>query len=403
VDADRNEYVIALDLGTSMTRCLIAEIDTEADRLAVVGRGEVPSLGMRRGEVVEIAKAKFAVRQAIAAAEEQAKIEVKSLLISAGSRHVDFVGPSGYVGITREDRTVHARDVRAVLADAAKSPLPSGTVALESLVRSYAVEDVRHVRNPVGMRGSRLDVFLHVITDARTPVENLSACVDTEKHHIEQHVFPAYAAAEAVLSDDERKLGVAVVDIGAGTTRILMYLDSEPVFTSVVAIGGDHLTNDIAVGMDLKLGEAAELKEAHALVGATRLNKTIKFRRVAKDFEYEIDPRRLQTIVDCRVEEIFDIVRREMLRACVRPGAVRVVLTGGASRLPGIEELAASKLGCPVSIGRPRHPAFDRMGPDMATVAGMLLVGRKVLREQQVPAERPSTLARFAGWLGQFF
>jgi cell division protein FtsA len=403
MDADRNEYVIGLDLGTARTRCLIAEIEPGSDAIRIAGRGDEQSRGMRRGEVVETAAAAYGVRKAIAAAEEQAGLEVKSLLLSAGSRHVDFVSPSACVGITREDRTVQRRDVRSVLESAGRIPLQHDTVALETLVRSYAVEDVRHVRNPVGMRGTRLEAFLHVITDHRAPVENLSACVDADRHRVEQHVFPAYAAAEAVLGDDERKLGAAVVDIGAGTTRILIYADSEPIFSSVVAIGGDHLTNDIAVGMDMNLAEAADLKEAHAAVGPARLNKPVTFRRAGKGFEYSIDPRRLRAIVDCRVGEMLDIVRRELLRAGVRPAAVRIVLTGGTSRLPGLSEFAASRLGCPASVGRPRHPAFAGMGPELATAAGMLLVGRKVLHEQQVPMERPGALSRVMGWLLQFF
>jgi cell division protein FtsA len=400
-NAVSSEFVVALDVGSSRIRCLIGEYQEEA--LRVVGRGIEQSRGIRRGEVIDLAAATYAVNRAIRAAEEQANVQVQTLFLAAGSRHVNFFNNRVCIGITREDRTINLRDKQKVLAKAKDIPVREDTLPLGTLVCSYAVDDVRQVREPVGMHGTRLEAEVHVITDARSTAENVRAAVDHERYEVEQYIFPAYAAAEAVLDQDLKKLGAAVIDIGAGTTRMILYRDNAPVFSSVVPVGGDHITQDVATGMELGLADAALLKEQHAGVGPARMGQHITFQSLARRTSYSVEPRRLHAIVTCRVTEILDIARRELLRAGVRPASVRTVLTGGTSRLPGIDGLASTLLGGPVSVGRPAHPALASMGPEMATVAGMLLVGLDARKEQAEPLVASAGPGRLMNWLRQLF
>ncbi len=396
-----SEFVVALDVGSFRTRCLIAELTDGGVR--VVGRGAEPSRGVRRGEVVELPAAAYAANRAINSAEEQARVEVKTLFLGVGSRHTGFFNNRACVGITREERTITARDVHKVLGAARRVPAREDTVTVGSLVCSYAVDDVRHVRQPEGMRGARLEAEVHIITDARSPVENLASSVDAAKYKIEEYVFAPYAAGEATLSDDEKKLGAAVIDIGAGTTGIMLYRDRAPVFSSVIPVGGDHITSDIAVGMNLGLADAARLKEERATIGAPPPG-TIMFQPLAKPGILSVEPHRLHAIVDCRVREILGIARRELLRAGVRPATIRAVLTGGTSRIPGLVALAETVLGCPTRTGRPTlDNESGAMGPEMATAAGIIQAGIRARNRQAPPASAANRAGKLLGWLRQLF
>ena len=396
-----SEFVVALDIGTSKTRCLIAEVADGA--VEIVGRGEEASRGVRRGEVVELQPAGYAAGRAIRAAEEAASVDVQTLFLATGSRHTGFANNRGCVAITREEQTVTARDVQAALAAARRVPLRDELIPIGTLVRSYAVDDVRHVREAEGMHGTRLEAEIHVITDARSTVENMASCVDPARHETEDYVFSAYAAGEAVLDDDEKKLGVAVVDIGAGKTSIILYRDGAPVFSSVVPVGGDHITNDIAMGMELGLADATRLKEDYATVEPARAGTTLSFERVSRPGSFCVEARRLHAIVDCRVHEILDIVRRELMRAGARPATIRVVLTGGTSRLPGLDTLAGTVFGCPVRVGRPALDGGPAMGPEMATAVGALLVGMQARTRREPVAATGNTAGRVLSWLRQLF
>jgi len=398
-----SQFVVALDVGSSRTRCLIAQL--AGDDVQIVGRGEETSRGVRRGEVVDLPAARYTVHRAVAEAESTAGLEIQTLFLTAGSRHVRFVNNRACIGITREERTVTGKDVRNVLASARRVTLPDDAMPIGTPACSFAVDDVRQVREPEGMRGTRLEAEVHVITDARTITENLAACLDPDEREVEEYVFAAFAAGEAVLEDDEKTLGAAVIDLGAGTTRLMVYRDGAPVFSSVVPLGGDHITSDIAVGMDLALADAARLKEDHASVAPRRAERPVTFKRLGKSALYSVDPRRLHAIVDCRVREILDIVRRELMRAAVRPASLRAVLTGGASRLPGIDTLAATRLGCPTRLGRPRAlaPASDGMGPEMSAALGLLALGQAARRRQAAPADFGNPARRLLDWVKQRF
>ncbi len=400
MDTTDSEFVVALDIGSARTRCLIAELN--GDDIRVVGQASETSRGVRRGEVVDLAAARSMTARAIRAAEQQADVEVQTLFLAQGSRHARFFNNRGGVVIARENQTVIARDVKRAVTAAHGGPMPDETQVIGSIVCSYTVDDVRHVRQPVGMHGTRLEAHLHVITDARTTAQNMAACVDQEKHDIEDTIFAPYAAGEAVLDDDEKKLGAAVIDIGAGTTGMMLYRDQSPVFLSVVPVGGDHITSDIAIGMNVGLTEAQRLKDEHAQAGTAPLQQGIVFERFPRGGTVSVDPRRLHCIVDARLREMLDIARREMLRAGVRSPSIRTVLTGGTARLPGIADLAEQILGCPVRIGKPTLGDLT-MGPEMATAAGMLKVGREARKNEIEPEANGSVAHRLLNWLQQLF
>lgn len=393
-----SEFVVALDIGSWRTRCLIAEVGE--DGIRVTGRGEEASRGVRRGEIIDLSGAGYSAQKAIAAAEDQAGVSVQTLYVAAGSRHTRFANNRAIIGITREERTITPRDVKQVEAEARKFSLRQDAVAIGSLITSYCVDDVRHVSDPAGMHGTRLEAEMHVVTDSRGAVENLEACLTPELHEVEEFIFAPYAAGEAVLEEDDKKLGVALVNIGAGTTGIMVWRENVPVFSSVVPVGGDHITNDIAIGLDIGVADAAKLKEEHA-TAAGPLSGNITFQRVARPVTYCADARRLHAIVDCRIREILDVVRRELMRGGVRPAAIRTVLTGGTSRMPGIETLASSALGSRARVGRPKLGS-EILSPDLAVAIGMLNLGAKK-RKQEQDAAPVAQAGKFVTWLRQMF
>lgn len=398
-----SEFVVALDIGSARTRCLIAEADNGSLRL--VGRGEEPSRGVRRGEVIDLAAARYGVNHAIAAAEQTAGLDVQTLFLGVGSRHVTFLNNRACVGITREEQIINARDVRKALGSASRIPLRDDALTIGTLTCGFSVDDIRQVRQPEGMHGTRLEAEVHVITDARGTVENMAACLAPGKRQIEGHVFNAHAAGHAVLDPDEKRLGCAVIDIGAGTTRLMVYRDDAPVFSSTVPVGGDHITNDIAIGTGLCTPDAEQLKEDHASVGPARLDRPITFRALGKGSVYSVDPRRLNAIVDARVTEMLDIIRRELMRTGTRPSSIRAVLTGGTSRLAGLDALASTVIGCPVRVGRPRlqGDTFGPVGPELATAVGILLAGLTARRRQSQPLPAASRALQLVNWMRQFF
>lgn len=420
---------VALDIGTSKVCALLVADDGSSVGRALAA-GVAPSAGVRKGVIVGVEEVVQAIALAVRRAERQANREARGAVVSVAGAHLSSLNSRGVVALAAEPTPV-ARDDVARAVDAARAVLlPPDREIIHVLPRGYTVDGQRGIKNPVGLVGRRLDVEVHLVTAAATPVRNLEQCLRRAGVGLRAFVAQGLAAAEAVVSPEERELGVAVVDVGAGTCDIVVFVEGTPVHTAVLPVGGNNVTRDIAIGLRLPLDVAEELKLQFAC--ADPRSATCDEMLNARTFGgalIEVSRRQLCEIVGARVDETLGLVRAEIARAGgARLLAAGCVLTGGAAELDGFAERAAEVLGMPVRVGQPRLPSglggtVD--GPAYAAVAGLarwrfeddseaaelaarrgraLAIGRATgLAAGRAAAATLSPVAqRFAGWLRAF-
>lgn len=418
----RDALITAIDVGSSKVCALIAEVEREG-RTRVVGVGVVPSRGMRRGVVVNVEQAVEAIAAAIAKAERTCGAKITAARVTVGGNHISALSNRGVVGVSHPDRTIRQADVQLALEQARVVSLPGDRQIIHILPRAFLVDGQEGVHNPAGMVGYRLEVDTHIVTGGTTVIQNLTQCLRRAGVEVESLVFAPLADAAAVLSEEEKEMGVALVDIGGGTTNLAVFTEGSVSYTGVLGLGGGHVSNDIAVGLCTPLGSAEELKLAHghALAGAVDERETVHVPTFGAESE-EVSRRRLVEIMEARLEEICGLVAAELGRtgySGVLPAGV--VLTGGTAETPGIEDLAREVFGLPVRVGRPRGVAgLDDItrGPAYAAAVGLLLwgartgagagavdgtrAGQRGGRLGEQPAQAAGVFGRLVGWLRSF-
>lgn len=422
----RSAVICALDIGTSKVACLIARLKPcgaqEALRrrshgIEVLGIGHTRARGIKSGTVVNLAEAEQAVRQAVDAAERMANVHVESVVLSVGA---------GRVGSELYAATVHIGgpaatdgDIERVLAAGSRHSVRGGRAVLHSLPVSYALDESRDIRDPRGMLGRRLGVDMHVVTTDVAVARNLMLAVERCHLCVEAMVAAPYAAGLCALADDEADLGAAVVDIGAGTTTAAVFSHGRFVHADAFALGGNHVTTDLARGLTAKVVDAERIKTLHgsAICGASDDRDMITVPPVGEDEReppHVVSRAALVRIISPRVEEILEMVRDRLAASsfAADPGA-RVVLTGGSSQLAGLPEIAARILARRVRVGRPLGVAGlpeAAKGPAFAVAAG-LLIYPQVAHLEQVESRRTRALmtgtegyfARVGRWLRESF
>jgi len=374
----RRSTITAIDVGTTKIATIIAEQDNGGVR--VVGVGITPSYGMHKGLVVNINDAKDAIRDSIRKAEQSSNIKVESAFVGVTGRHVASSNSRGVVAITRNDKLVRPDDLRRVMNTAQSIKVGQDRKLLHVIPRTYAVDGQVGVKNPVGMHGFRLDVETHVITAAANSIQNLVKCVRSIGVDIDDMVLEPLASSEAVLTEDERQAGVAIADIGGGTTDICVFKDGSIYHTSILPVAGYQLTRDVAIGLGLPFEVAEEMKKRYGSLMSVYENKLGGSTPISED-GHGISYQDLCDILHARVEEILRLVLLEL------PGSdyesvipAGLVLTGGSSNLSGIETLGTDVLKLPVRVGCPLHITgiTDSLrDPAYATSVGLLLWGSK--------------------------
>ena len=374
----RKSTITAIDVGTTKIATIIAEQDNGGVR--VVGVGITPSYGMHKGLVVNINDAKEAIRESIRKAEQACNIRVESAYVGVTGRHVSSTNNRGVVAITRNDRLVRPDDLKRVMTTAQSVKVPQDRKLLHVIPRNYAVDGQPGVKNPVGMHGFRLDVETHIITAAANSIQNLVKCVRSIGIDIDDLVLEPLASSEAVLTEDERQAGVAIADIGGGTTDICVFKEGSIYHTAILPVAGYQLTRDVAIGLGLPFEVAEEMKKRYGSVMSVYENKMAGSTPISED-GHGISYQDLCDILHARVEEILRLVLLEL------PGSdyesvipAGLVLTGGSSNLSGIETLGCEVLKLPVRVGCPLHITgiTDSLrDPAYATGVGLLLWGAK--------------------------
>jgi len=401
------EYTIAaIDVGTTKICTLIGEVD-ETGTLRIIGVGRASSQGLRRGMVVNVAQASKAILESVERAEQFSGYAVERALVSVGGQHISAVNSRGVVAISRSDQGVTTADISRVLEAASAVPLPHNRQIIHVIPRFYILDGQEGIRDPLGLYGFRLEMEAHVVTGSSTAIRNLVKCVEGAGVEVAELVPQPLAAAEAVLTDEEREMGVAVVDIGGGTTDIGIFIDNAICHTVILPTGGNHLTNDIAVGLRAPFASAEEIKirYGHALPQSSG-EEYVEIESFGSEGRRSVSPHFLAQIIRARMEEIFDLIQQEINRSGysgLLPAGL--VLCGGTGALKGIEALGREVMQLPIRVGHPHdlHGLTDTVqGPAYAASVGLLLWGMRHPRMEVPEPEVPSVWQRVMQWLRTF-
>ena len=376
----RHPLITGLDVGTTKVCAVIGEV-TPAGGLDVIGIGTSPSRGLRKGVVVNIDSTVEAIKKAVGEAEQMAGVEVGSVYAGLSGGHIRGVNSRGVVAVSGKNKEVGLADLERALEAARAINLPPDREIIHVLPQTYVVDDQDGVKEPLGMSGVRLEVEVHIVTAAVTSVQNVIRSVNRAGLTVQDIVLEPLAASEAILSPDEKELGVLLIDIGGGTTDVALFRDGAIWHTGVLALGGDHISNDIAVGLRTPTAEAEELKKRHgcALTALVREEETVDVPSVGGRKPRQLSRQILSEIIQPRVEEIFTLVARDLARAGLEDApAAGVVVTGGTAIMDGLPELAGQVFDLPVRRGTPEGVGgLDDVvqSPIFATAVGLALYG----------------------------
>jgi len=405
--------LVGLDLGTSKVAVVIAEAD-EYGQLNVDGVGEVPADGLRKGVVVNIEKTVHAIQTAAVAAERMAGVRGESVVVSLAGPHIASQNSRGVIAVSRPHREIEEEDVDRVVEAARAVSVPNDRQVIHVLPRTYTVDGQEGVKEATGMTGHRLEVETHIVTGSQTAVQNVIKCVHQAGFDVEDVVSQGLASGEGVLSANEVDLGVCLIDIGAGTSDVVVYNEGSALHYAVLPVGGNHVTNDIAIGLRTTLAEAETLKlnYGHTLPEVIPSEERIDVRQVGGD-RLQPTPRRfLAEIIGPRMREIFQLAREEVRRSGydgLLPAGV--VVTGGGARLMGTTDAAqavfdsAVRLGLPMGIGG----LADRVaGPSHAVGVGLVKWGARMApprptNGRAMHGNGQSAYQHIARWLRDFF
>ncbi len=375
----KQNVVASIDVGTTKICTILADV-SDGDSPRVVGVGISSSKGLHKGLVVNINEARESIRDSVKKAEQTSNYKVESAYVGVTGRHVASMNSRGVVAITRNDRVVRPDDLKRVLASAQSIKTAGDRKLLHVIPRGYAVDGQPGVKNPVGMHGFRLDVETHVITAAVTSVQNLVKCIRSIGIDIEDLILEPLASSEAILTADEKQVGVILADIGGGTTDVAVFREGSIWHTSILPVAGYQLTRDIAIGLGLPFDIAEEMKKKYGSVMPVYEGKVDTSPAISQD-GHGVSYQDLCDIIRARVEEIMKLILLEMpsseYETLVPAG---LVLTGGSANLAGIATLGRDTLRLPVRVGTPTDIsgiADVLRDPAYATSVGLLLWGTR--------------------------
>ena len=403
-----DQTVVALDIGTTKICTLVAEVGPPPDNaMRIVGVGTVPAKGIRKGVVVNVGEVTAAITESIHRAERTSGYEVASAYVGLAGAHISAMNSRGVIAISRGDRGIRPVDVERALEAARAIDIPPNREILHIIPRDFTVDGDAGVRDPIGMQAYRLEVEAHIVTGSTPSIRNLVKCVQNAGIYIDALVLEPLASGESVLTDIEREMGVALVDIGGGTTDIAIFIEGSIWHTVVLPTGGEQITNDIAVGLRTPFGMAEEikLKYGHARSEAVLANEMVKVNVFGEDGQQQAPRQFLAEIIEARAEEILEMVLKEIKRSGydgLLPAGV--VLCGGTASLPGLRDLAREVIRLPARVGEPqdlRGLVDTLQSPAFATSVGLLQWGVR----HDSPANAPHTAEnglKVPGWLKAF-
>ena len=382
------EHFVGLDIGTSTVRCVVGMFDPNGSNMpSIIGHGSSPNQGMRRGTVVHVDEVSDAIIQAVTEAERIAGIPIKRATVNVNGAHVEGINSQGVIAISAANREITAEDRLRVEEAATIVSLPQNREIVQFFAKNYSLDGQRNIKDPIGMHGVRLEVDAHIVTASTPNLRNLDMALEKAEVAASHHTVSSLAAAEAVLTRPQKEAGTALLDIGAGTTNLIIFEDGEVQHIAVIPIGGQHITNDLAIGLktDLDVAETVKLKHSDLRADAKKTNVSVKINNDVENFHAED----ISLIIEARVDELLDYVQKELhkiKRVRKLPGGI--VLTGGTAKMPGIAEFTRQKLQLASRIAK-----LENIGGLVDTVEDQsftVVVGLMLLDMLLLPALPPT-------------
>lgn len=411
-----DEYVVGLDLGTTKVCAVVGQmIDSEESgnpRLNILGVGKAPSTGIKKGVVVNIENTVESIKKAISEAQLMAGVDITKVVVGVAGSHISGLNSTGVVGI--KGREIEKGDIDRVIDAARAVAIPADRMALHVLPQEYKIDDQGGIRNPMGMMGTRLEAKVHMVTAAQSAIQNMSKCANKAGVSVSSFVLQPLASARAVLSQDEMELGVALLDIGGGTSDLAIFHNGSIIHTAILPIGGYHVTQDLAIGLRTPQTEAEKLKikSGCALKAMIDPDETIEVPSVGGRPARVVQRSLLGEIIEPRMEELFRLVNREIIASgCADVLGGGIVLTGGSTLISGCVELAEFIFDLPVKRAAPEEiSGFSDLvaSPVYSTAVGLVYWGsqekQNFIRRSAPAGKTVSKLSnQIKNWFGDFF
>ena len=381
----KEQIFVGLDVGSAMIRVVVGKQESELGSPSIIGVGEAQSSGIRRGVIVDIDEAVSSITEALEKAERMTGLSIDHAVVSVGGAQISAQESHGVVAVARADGEITENDVVRVVDASQAISIPANREILHVIPKTFTVDGQKGIKDPVGMTGIRLEVDSLIIQASVPFIKNLTKCILQAGLEIDDLVLAPLACAQAVLSKKQKELGVAVIDLGGGTTGLVVFEEGELVTSTILPVGSMHITNDLAIGLRSSVDTAEKVKLQHANAEVREVKKDIEIdlSKIDKQEEGKVSLKHIAEIVEARLEEIFDLVNKE-LKAVGRDGQLPAgaILTGGGSHLPGVVELAKKQLRLPVTLGLPSSVStvIDRVDdPSFATAVGLVLWANEFL------------------------
>lgn len=406
-------------MGSSNVRTIIAQQLRGEEQPRIIGVSSTPSFGIRRGVIIDIEDVTKSINGSLELAERMAGVNVKRAVLNIGGCDIDFQSSKGVIAIGRADGEVTEDDINRVVAEAQVVPLPMNKEIVHVIARKYRLDDKDNIKDPLEMKGVRLEVDALLIESTSTNIKNIGKCVYQANIEIDDLVLEPLAAAKAVLNKKQKELGVVLINIGGGTTSLVVYEEGDLIHTAILPVGAGHITNDIAIGLrtSIEVAEKIKLEYGSALAGDVNKKEGIDLAQIDSQEEGIVSRHHVAEIIEARSEEIFSMVRKELKMIgkdqLLPSGAI---LVGGGAKMMHIAELAKEVLGLPVQVGFPSGfgGMLDKVDdPSFSTVAGLVLwqqeksiaqsdnfMGFKSFDALARPAG--DTVNKVSGWLKKF-
>ncbi|MEY2484444.1 MAG: cell division protein FtsA [Verrucomicrobiota bacterium] len=383
-----NDLMVGLEIGTSKICVVVGEARPDGTT-KILGVGEAPSRGVRKGEIVDFETAMKCVHEAVVDAEQKSDVMIRSVYVAIAGSHIQSFNNRGCVVLPDDRDEIDEQDIEDVKVNAREVSIPAQNAFLHSIIQHYHVDGQGGVLNPVGMLGQKLEADFHIIHGVRTRIQNTIRCVKELPLEVEDVVFSALASAQVVLTQHQKNLGAIVIDVGGGTTDYIVYVDGAIKQSGVLAVGGDHITNDISMGLRIPMTRAEKLKieEGSVTLGNCLPGETILLKDDSGFAGKEIERETLNTIINLRMRESFDLLKRKLdEETFVNFVGAGIFITGGCSLLNGIDHLAQEVFDMPAHVAHAQTmsgltSAFEN--PQFSTAIGLIKYA------QAVQADRP--------------
>lgn len=381
----KEQIFVGLDIGSTTIRCVVGKQESELGSPSIIGVGEAVASGIRRGVIVDIDEAVSAITEAMEKAERMTGLSLSHAVVSVGGAQISCIESHGVVAVARADGEITENDVVRVVDASQAISIPPNREILHVIPKTFTVDGQTGIKDPVNMTGIRLEVDSQIIQGSVPFIKNLTKCILQSGLEIDDLVLAPLAAATAVLSKKQKELGVVVIDLGGGTTGLVVFEEGDLLTTTILPVGSMHITNDLAIGLRSSVETAEKVKLQYAVASAREVKKDtdIDLSKIDKQEEGRVSLKHVAEIVEARLEEIFDLVNKQ-LRLVGRDGQLPAgaVLTGGGAKLPGVVDLAKKQLRLPVTVGLTSSvtTVIDRLeDPAFATAVGLVLWGAEFL------------------------